>query len=63
MGNNFGTIPGKVKLGAVQAKITQWGDTSISFTVPASMPYGTYPVTVVNSQGQGVLGRAFTVDK
>ncbi|MGA2404202.1 MAG: IPT/TIG domain-containing protein, partial [Syntrophobacteraceae bacterium] len=63
MGNNLGTPPGKVKLGSVRAAVIQWGDTSISFTVPATMSYGTYAVTVFNSQGQSVLRRAFTVVK
>jgi outer membrane protein assembly factor BamB len=60
-GLDFGTVQGQVKLGSVQAGVTQWADTSITFTVPATMPYGTYAVTVINSQGQSTVPAAFTV--
>ncbi len=60
-GTAFGTVAGKVNLGAVPAHVTQWGDNSITCTVPATMPYGACPVTVTNSQGQNVLQGAFTV--
>ncbi|MGO9018886.1 MAG: IPT/TIG domain-containing protein [Syntrophobacteraceae bacterium] len=59
-GTNFGTIKGKVKFGNAQAKITQWGDTSIICTVPAA-PYGTCAVKVLDSVGQSVFPGAFTV--
>jgi len=62
-GSNFGTVQGKVKLGASLTKISQWGNNSITCTVPAGMPCGEYPVTVINSQGQSVLKGAFTVVK
>ncbi len=62
LGTAFGTVAGKVNLGTVPAHVTQWGDNSITCTVPASMPYAAFPVTVINSQGQkSVLQRAFTV--
>lgn len=62
-GANFGTSVGKVLLGKVQAKVTAWTDNSITFTVPAGMPpYGTYTVTVVNSQGRSSAGN-FQVTK
>jgi outer membrane protein assembly factor BamB len=60
-GTNFGTVSGKINLGSTQVVPTQWTDTSASFAVPNNMPYGTYSVTVVNSQGHGVLKKAFTV--
>jgi hypothetical protein len=63
VGTNFGTVTGKVKLGAVPARVTQWGDTSIYFIVPGKIPPGTYAVTLINSQGKSVLKRAFTVVK
>ncbi|MGO9019675.1 MAG: PQQ-binding-like beta-propeller repeat protein [Syntrophobacteraceae bacterium] len=62
-GINFGTATGKVFLGKVQVKVTQWTDTSITFTVPSTIPHGTYSVTVADSQGQSVLPGAFTVVK
>jgi hypothetical protein len=60
-GTNFGKVKGKVKLGSTQVKVTKWADKSISFTVPTTMPYGTFPVTVINLLGQSVLKGAFTV--
>ncbi|MGA3114732.1 MAG: IPT/TIG domain-containing protein [Syntrophobacteraceae bacterium] len=63
LGQNFGTVTGKVKLGAVLTKVTQWRDNSTTCTVPAGMPYGACSVTVINSQGQSVLKGAFTVVK
>jgi outer membrane protein assembly factor BamB len=60
-GSGFGTIPGKVKFGAGQAKIAQWGDDSITCAVPATMHYGKCSITVINSQGQSVLKGAFIV--
>jgi outer membrane protein assembly factor BamB len=62
-GTAFGTVSGKVLLGTVPVKVTAWSDSSITFTVPAGMYYTTYPITVVNSQGQALLPRAFTVVK
>ena len=58
---NFGTAKGKVKLGASQAKVSQWTDASISFIVPTTMSYGLFPITVTNSLGQSILEGAFTV--
>jgi hypothetical protein len=60
-GSGFGTIQGKVKFGAGQAKIAQWGDDSITCAVPATMHYGKCSITVINSQGQSVLKGAFIV--
>lgn len=63
VGHDFGTVKGKVKIGKLQAKITQWGIDSITCTVPAKAPLGACPATVINSQGQSVLDNAFTVVK
>jgi parallel beta-helix repeat protein len=62
-GTDFGRAVGKVLLGKVQAVFTRWTDSSITFTVPATIPYGTYTITVVNSQGQSSLAGAFKVVK
>lgn len=63
LGQDFGTTLGKVKIGSATAKITQWGDTVITCTVPVSMRPGIYSVTVTDSQGQGQLQGALTVTK
>ncbi|MGA3117551.1 MAG: IPT/TIG domain-containing protein [Syntrophobacteraceae bacterium] len=60
-GTAFGTVSGQVWLGVVPVKVTAWSNGSITFTVPSGMTYATYPITVVNSQGQALLPRAFTV--
>lgn len=62
-GQAFGTAKGKVKIGKLQGKILQWGDGSITCTVPAKAPLGISDVTVINGQGQSVLQDAFTVVK
>lgn len=62
-GEDFGTVPGKVKHGTVRAHVTQWTDTSITCAVPAKTPYGVCSVTVVDSMGKSVLPDAFTVEK
>ncbi len=61
-GANFGTAGGKVLLGKVKAKVTDWTDTSISFKIPSTVAYGAYTVTVINSQGQSAAG-IFTVTR
>jgi serine protease len=63
MGTHFGTAVGKVKFGSTAAKVTQWGDNSITCNVPANAPYRACPITVINSQGQSVLQGGFTVAK
>jgi len=63
LGQDFGTVPGKVKFGTAIAKVQQWGDTSITCTVPKTMRPGTYPITVTNSQGKSTLPGAFIVVK
>jgi outer membrane protein assembly factor BamB len=60
-GTNFGTVQGKVELDSTQVKVTQWANSSISFTVPATMPYGSHSAAVINSQGKSVLHAVFTV--
>jgi hypothetical protein len=62
-GTHFGTGVGKVKFGSTSAKITQWGNESISCVVPAKLSYRAYPISVSNKQGQSVLQGAFTVVK
>ena len=63
LGQNFGTVKGKVKFGTAAATIKQWSAGSITCTVPGSLRPGTYSITVINSQGQSVLPGAFTVIK
>jgi hypothetical protein len=60
-GIDFGTVTGKVYLGKVRVRVTQWNDIFITFTVPPKIRTGTYSVTVVDSQGYSILPGGFTV--
>lgn len=60
-GVHFGAFAGSVKFGTVPGKIIKWSNNSITCKVPGALLHRTYPVTVVNSKGQNVLRKAFTV--
>lgn len=62
-GYNFGTAKGVIHLGAVQAKVSQWTENLVAFTVPPKMAPGVYTVTATTQEGESALENAFTVAK
>ncbi|MEP7088803.1 MAG: hypothetical protein ABI776_01745, partial [Nocardioidaceae bacterium] len=62
-GVNFGTTKGTLKVGSTTlaaAAVTAWTDTSITFTVPASVPLGAQTVAITRS-GTGGLSSVNTL--
>ncbi|MFZ0931588.1 MAG: PKD domain-containing protein [Syntrophobacteraceae bacterium] len=62
-GQDFGTAGEQVRIGNTPAKITQWGDGSITCIVPATMPPGVYSITVINSKGRNTLQGALKITR